>query len=92
MIPESTRHTAGQVPAEPFGIGNDDFNKGPKKSKYGYPILELYELVEPVTLVEMKSTWGLGGAPMGWRYVGADLWEAKWGAEQGRDAKLRKVF
>jgi hypothetical protein len=80
------------VPTEPFGIGNDDFNNGLKKSKYGYPILELYELVQPVKLAEMKSRWGLGGAPMGWRYVGADLWDVKWGIKQGRDAKLRKVF
>ncbi|KAL2869559.1 uncharacterized protein BJX67DRAFT_379108 [Aspergillus lucknowensis] len=67
VIPDSIRHTPGDVPAEPFGIGNAEFNAGLKQSKYGYPVLELYELVHPVTLAEMKSRWGMGGAPMGWR-------------------------
>ncbi|KAJ0131970.1 Uncharacterized protein HZ326_24935, partial [Fusarium oxysporum f. sp. albedinis] len=70
VIPASVRHTPGSVPTEPFGIGNAEFNAGLKQSKYGYPVLELYELVRPVTLGEMKSRWGMGGAPMGWRYIG----------------------
>lgn len=90
VIPESVRRTPGQVPTEPFGIGND-FNKGLKVSKYGYPILELYELVKPVTLAEMKESWGMG-APMGWRYLGKDLRESRWGEEEGRDGKVRRVF
>ncbi|KAI3337444.1 hypothetical protein HD806DRAFT_476690 [Xylariaceae sp. AK1471] len=68
VIPDSVRHVPGQVPTEPPGIGNDDFNAGLKQSKYGYPILELYELVQPVTRAEMKSKWDMS-APMGWRYV-----------------------
>jgi hypothetical protein len=92
VIPSNVRHTPGEVPTEPFGIGNDDFNAGRKQSKYGYPILELYELVKPVGLAEMKSRWGMGGAPMGWRYVGAPLWEDRWGREDGRDEKVKKVF
>lgn len=92
MIPESVRRTPGTVPEEPFGIGNEDFNKGLKQSKYGYPILQLYELAEPITLDEMKDRWGLG-APMGWRYLGKDMWKDRWGAdEQRRDEKVRKVF
>lgn len=86
------RHTPGSVPTQPFGIGNAEFNAGLKQSKYGYPIQELYELVRPVTLAEMKSQWRLGGAPMGWRYLTADLWEDRWGDELGRHEKVRRVF
>lgn len=80
------------MPAKPFGIGNAEFNAGLKESKYGYPVLELYELVHPVTLAEMKTRWGMGGAPMGWRYVGRDLWEDRWGENQGREEKVTQVF
>ncbi|KAK1767589.1 hypothetical protein QBC33DRAFT_472278 [Phialemonium atrogriseum] len=92
VIPPSVRRTPGTVPTEPFGIGNDDFNAGRKQSKYGYPVLELYELVRPVTLAEMKSRWGMGGAPMGWRYVGTDLWQDRWGDDQERAGKVSRVF
>jgi hypothetical protein len=80
------------VPNEPPGIGNAEFNAGLKESKYGYPVLELYELIRPVTLEEMKSEWGMGGAPMGWRYVGTGLWEDRWGEEEGRIRKVTRVF
>ncbi|KAK4161329.1 hypothetical protein QBC43DRAFT_291986 [Cladorrhinum sp. PSN259] len=91
LIPEGIRHTPGNVPTEPFGIGNDDFNAGLKQSKYGYPVVELYELVKPVALAEMKSKWGMG-APMGWRYVGADLWNDRWGENDDRADKVKRVF
>ncbi|KAK0718711.1 hypothetical protein B0T21DRAFT_351517 [Apiosordaria backusii] len=91
VIPEGVRHTPGTVPTEPFGIGNDDFNAGLKQSKYGYPVLEVYELVKPVTLAEMKSKWGMG-APMGWRYVGADLWGDRWGEDGERAERVTRVF
>jgi hypothetical protein len=92
VIPSDIRRTPGEVPTEPFGIGNEDFNAGLKQSKYGYPVLELYELVKPVKLGEMKSRWGMGGAPMGWRYLGTGLWEDRWGPENGRDDKVKKLF
>ncbi|KLU83268.1 hypothetical protein MAPG_02332 [Magnaporthiopsis poae ATCC 64411] len=79
-IPSDVRRTPGTVPEDPVGIGNAEFNAGLKKSKYGYPILELYELIQPVTLDEMKTKWQLGGAPMGWRYLRPELWEDRWGA------------
>ncbi|KAI1108982.1 hypothetical protein F5Y14DRAFT_434116 [Nemania sp. NC0429] len=92
VIPDSVRHVPGEVPTEPSGIGNEDFNAGLKQSKYGYPILELYELVRPVTLAEMKSKWAMG-APMGWRYLGSDLWTDRWGPEDvDRESKVKKVF
>ncbi|KAJ5291707.1 hypothetical protein N7478_000958 [Penicillium angulare] len=91
VIPESLRHTPGSVPEEPFGIGNHDFNAGLKQSKYGYPVLELYELVRPVTLAEMKSQWGLN-APMGWQYVERQLWEDRWGMDNDRANKVKLIF
>ncbi|KAI3573818.1 hypothetical protein IWW34DRAFT_755641 [Fusarium oxysporum f. sp. albedinis] len=51
------------------------------QSKYGYPVLELYELVRPVTLGEMKS-----------RAIGADLWKDRWREGQEIAEKLRRVF
>ncbi|KAJ6789468.1 hypothetical protein PWT90_00269 [Aphanocladium album] len=81
VIPAKERRTPGTVPEEPHGIGNADFNAGLKKSKYGYPILELYQLAKPVKLDEMKSSWGLS-APMGWSYLRRNLWEDRWGEGQ----------
>ncbi|RGP66058.1 pua protein [Fusarium sporotrichioides] len=93
IIPPTTRHEPGSVPTEPPGIGNEDFNAGRKESKYGYPIIELYKLVHPVTLEEMKTRWGMGGVPMGWQYVTPDLWENRWGErEEERSDKVNKVF
>ncbi|KAM3460047.1 hypothetical protein MY5147_000273 [Beauveria neobassiana] len=90
-IPPTTRHTPGNVPEEPEGIGNADFNAGLKVSKYGYPILGMHELVKPVTLEEMKTSWGLS-APMGWSYVRRGLWESQWGDEEGREERLKRLF
>ncbi|KAI1822968.1 hypothetical protein F4861DRAFT_540473 [Xylaria intraflava] len=91
VIPDSVRHTPGFVPAEPFGIGNEDFNAGRKESKFGYPILELYELVKPVTLAEMKSKWGMS-VPMGWCYMKPALWMDRWGDGDDKTDKVKKVF
>jgi hypothetical protein len=60
VIPPDIRRTPGTVPTKPFGLGNDDFNAGKKVSKFGYPVLELYELVRPVTAGEMKTKWEIG--------------------------------
>ncbi|KAJ3475490.1 hypothetical protein NLG97_g9440 [Lecanicillium saksenae] len=91
IIPSNERRTPGTVPEEPHGIGNADFNAGLKKSKYGYPVLQLYRLVKPVKLEEMKSSWGLS-APMGWSYVRKNLWEDRWGEEKGREERVKRVF
>lgn len=80
------------MPIEPFGIGNAEFNAGLKDSKYGYPILQLYEFIQPVTLVEMKNQWGMGGAPIGWRYVSTGLWDNRWGEGGGDPKKVRRIF
>lgn len=61
--------------------------------KFGYEIMELYELVQPITLDEMKTTWGMGGAPMGRSYVKQDMWQDRWGEdEESRQVKVRRVF
>ncbi|KAL3964020.1 hypothetical protein ACCO45_001024 [Purpureocillium lilacinum] len=91
-IPFDVRHTPGTVPEEPFGIGNAEFNAGKKQSKYGYPIMELYRLVKPIPLAEMRTVWGMGGAPMGWCYVKKPMWQDRWGEEQGRDKRASRVF
>ncbi|KPM44199.1 hypothetical protein AK830_g2316 [Neonectria ditissima] len=59
-IPLDIRHSPGNVPEVPFGIDNAEFNAGLEQSGFGYPILELYQLVKPITLDEMKKTWGMG--------------------------------
>lgn len=77
-------------------MGNDEFNSGKKESKFGYPVLELlYELVRLVAVEEMKTKWGMGGAPMGWRYLPTGLWEDRWGFaddEPERAEQLKRVF
>ena len=40
------------------GVGNTEFNKGLKKSKYAYPILHLDELVEPLNLQRLREEFG----------------------------------
>ncbi|KAI0097776.1 hypothetical protein GGR51DRAFT_552922 [Nemania sp. FL0031] len=75
VIPDSVRRVPGQVPTDPPDISNEDFNAGLKQSKYGYPILELYELVQPYIL--------LMDAPMGWRYVWSEMWTDRWGGGGG---------
>lgn len=39
------------------GDGNYDFNMG-KKSKYAYPIVKVYELDSPISLLELKEKFG----------------------------------
>lgn len=81
----------GGVPEEPFGIGNAEFNAGQMNAKYGYPILELYELIKPITLNEMKSTWSTA-APMGWSYLKEGMWCNRWGGDEGREDRLKQII
>jgi hypothetical protein len=34
----------------------------------------------------------MGGAPMGWKYVASDLWEDRWGEDEERGEKVKKLF
>ncbi|KAF7556329.1 hypothetical protein G7Z17_g1546 [Cylindrodendrum hubeiense] len=82
----------GTVPEEPAGNGNVEFNSGVMESKFGYQILELYELVEPITLDDMRKKYGMG-APMGWSYVKKGMWQDRWGEDdESRKAKVRRIF
>ena len=58
MMETSNPRTPGEV-QDPTGIGNDDFDKGLKKSKYGYPVLALYQLLDPVTRQDLQTLYGL---------------------------------
>ncbi|KAH9856726.1 hypothetical protein C2E23DRAFT_453402 [Lenzites betulinus] len=69
--------TTPRVPGEvndPTGVGNDDFDKGLKQSKYGYPVTGLYKLKEPITTLELKSRFDIA-VPQGWRYATKKLVE-----------------
>ena len=50
--------TPGQV-QDPSGLGNDDFDKGLKESKYGFPILEMRQLNEPLSGLLMENNYGI---------------------------------
>ncbi|RPD57439.1 hypothetical protein L226DRAFT_467591 [Lentinus tigrinus ALCF2SS1-7] len=67
--------TTPKVPGEvndPSGVGNDDFDRGLKQSKYGYPVTELYKLRKPLTTAELKSRFDIA-VPQGWRYATKQL-------------------
>ena len=67
--------TTPKVPGEvndPSGIGNDDFDKGLKQSKYGYPVTELYKLKKPLAVSELKTRFDIA-VPQGWRYAPRQL-------------------
>ena len=51
----SRPQTPGQV-QDPTGVGNDDFDDGLKKSEFGYPVLGLYKLKEPLKAAR-RETW-----------------------------------
>jgi hypothetical protein len=34
----------------------------------------------------------MGGAPMGWQYVGSDMWQGIWGDDEKRDERVKKIF
>jgi hypothetical protein len=68
----SAGKTPGEVPND-GGIGNADFNAGRKKSKYGYEIIELWMLKEPISLEQAISTNILKGAPQKYCWVPVSL-------------------
>ncbi|KAF3390943.1 hypothetical protein DPV78_010924 [Talaromyces pinophilus] len=64
----------GEVP-ENGGIGNADFNAGRKLSKYGYEILDLWKLKEPITLKQAISKGYMKGPPQKYCWVPGSLLE-----------------
>jgi len=61
----------GQV-QDPTGLGNDDFDKGLKKSKYAYPILGMQQLGKPLSGLIMEKTIGIP-PPHQYEYATAEL-------------------
>ena len=64
----------GEVP-ENGGIGNEDFNAGRKDLKYGYEILDLWRLGEPISLKLAIQEGFLKGAPQKYCWVPLALLE-----------------
>ena len=64
----SRSKTPGEVP-EDGGLGNADFNAGKKVSKFGYEILALWKLGQPITLSQARSRGILKGPPQKYNYV-----------------------
>lgn len=57
---------AGEIHGD--GIGNSEFNKGTKRSKFGFEVLNMYELNNPVSLQVMRQN-GWPTAPQKFSYV-----------------------
>ncbi|KAI8978238.1 hypothetical protein BD414DRAFT_494999 [Trametes punicea] len=74
-VMETTRPKVPGEVNDPSGIGNDDFDKGLKQSKYGYPVTGLYRLRKPLTTAELKNRFDIA-VPQGWRYATRRLVEA----------------
>ncbi|KKZ60184.1 hypothetical protein EMCG_05106 [[Emmonsia] crescens] len=69
----------GKVPGEvqeDGGIGNADFNAGKKVSKYGYEILDLWRLKQPISLKIAISKGFLKGPPQKYCWVPLALLDA----------------
>ena len=47
-----------KTPEQVNGLGNDDFDKGLKKSKFSYPILAINRLNKPISHKDMKKLIG----------------------------------
>lgn len=55
-----------QIPED--GIGNAEFNKGLKVSKFGFPIIHLDELVEGIPISELRDRFNFN-SPQGFIYT-----------------------
>ncbi|KAI9856066.1 MAG: hypothetical protein M1813_009286 [Trichoglossum hirsutum] len=64
----SSAKVPGQVP-EDGGLGNEDFNAGEKVSKFGYEVLALWELEQPISLQQAKARGYLKGPPQKYCWV-----------------------
>lgn len=67
----------GEVP-EDGGLGNADFNAGKKLSKFGYEILALWKLEQPITLRLALSRGFMKGPPQKYTFVSKQVcgeWE-----------------
>ncbi|KAL9044636.1 MAG: hypothetical protein Q9214_002242, partial [Letrouitia sp. 1 TL-2023] len=62
----------GEVP-EDGGLGSADFNAGKKESKFGYQILTLWQLGQPIALHQAVSKGYLKGPPQKYTFVSKEL-------------------
>jgi hypothetical protein len=69
----SNGKTPGEISTEDTGLGNDDFNAGRKESKYGYQIVHLYELHEPLSLQDLIERGFAKGAPQKYQWVSEEM-------------------
>ncbi|RAO73204.1 uncharacterized protein BHQ10_009216 [Talaromyces amestolkiae] len=65
----------GEVP-EDGGIGNEDFNAGRELSEYGYEILDLWKLKQPISLKLAVSKGYMKGPPQKYCRVPLSLLES----------------
>lgn len=73
--PARTRNP-GDPPLDLDGRGNLEFNtraKGWEKDEFAYKIRSIYLVEPPVTLADMKSTYGMKIAPQGLVFVPASM-------------------
>lgn len=69
--PARTRNP-GDKPLDEDCVGNKEFNENHKdweRYDFAYQILSIYELTEPITLVNMRDRYGMRSAPRGMMYV-----------------------
>jgi hypothetical protein len=63
----------GEIDATDTGLGNEDFNTGRKVSGYGYEILELYEMENPLSLSELVDHGFIKGAPQKYQWISEEM-------------------
>ena len=71
ILPARTRNPDDD-PLEEDGLGNAEFNKKHKDwdgYDFAYKIVSVYELRKPISLAEMRMTYGLKAAPRGLVYL-----------------------
>ncbi|GAM91558.1 hypothetical protein ANO11243_096100 [Dothideomycetidae sp. 11243] len=74
VVKTTTPKTQGQV-KDPSGIGNDDFDAGLKPAKYGYPVLDIYELPSALTAAILRRECDVS-PPQRYCFVPESLFEA----------------
>ena len=76
QITHVARISPGKIPGEvpeDGGIGNTDFNAGRKESKYGYEIIKLWLLKQPISLEKAILEGFLKGPPQKYCWVPLSL-------------------
>lgn len=76
----------GDVPLTEDGLGNKEFNERHKdwdKYDFAYRIRSVYKIRKPIRLQDLKSHYGIKGAPRGLVYVPEKIFEeVRWNAQE----------